>query len=175
MENGGFNLCFIVYAHSLSHIWLSDPMHCSPPGSFVHGIFQARILEWVAIFSSSGSAQPRVWTWISWVSCIDRRFFTTAPHGSGCFIDKNFKTQKHWVSDVVVVQLLSHVWLFTTPWTIAHQASLSFTISQSLPKFISIESVIPFNHLTLCHLLLLLPSIFPSIGVFSNELALCIR
>jgi len=62
-----------------------------------------------------------------------------------------------------------------TPWTIARQASLSFTISQSLLKFMSIESVIPSNHLILCHPLLLLPSIFSSIRVFSNEPALCIR
>ena len=62
-----------------------------------------------------------------------------------------------------------------TPWTVAGQASLSFTISQSFFKLMSIESVIPSNHLILCHLLLLLPSIFPSIRVFSYELALCIR
>ena len=73
------------------------------------------------------------------------------------------------------VQLLSHVWLFVTPWTAAHQASLSFTNSQSLLKLMAIELVMPFNHLILCHLLLLLPSIFPSIRVFSNESVLCIR
>ena len=73
------------------------------------------------------------------------------------------------------VQLLSHVRLFTTPWTTAHQASRSITNSQSLPKPISIESVIPSNHLILCHSLLLLPSIFPSIRVFCNESALRIR
>ena len=71
-------------------------------------------------------------------------------------------------------QLLSHVQLFATPWTAAHQASLSFTISQSLLKLMSIESVMPSNHLILCRPLLLLLSIFPSTGVFSNELALCI-
>ena len=62
-----------------------------------------------------------------------------------------------------------------TPWTAALQASLSITNSQSLPKLMSIESVMPSNHLILCHPLVLLPSIFPSIRVFSNELALCIR
>ena len=62
-----------------------------------------------------------------------------------------------------------------TPWTTAHQASLSITNSQSPPKPMSIESVMPPNHLILCHPLLLLPSIFPSIKVFSNESALCIR
>ena len=75
----------------------------------------------------------------------------------------------------VVIQSLSHVWLFTTPWTVAHQASLSFTISQSLLKLVSIESVILFNHLILCWLLLLLHSIFLSNRIFSNELALYIR
>ena len=70
---------------------------------------------------------------------------------------------------------LSHVWLFVTPWTAACQASLSFTIFQSLLKLISIESMMPSNHLVLCHLLLLLLSIFPSIRIFSNKLALCIR
>ena len=72
------------------------------------------------------------------------------------------------------VQSLSHVRLFATPWTAAHQASLSITNSQSLPKLLSIESVMPSSHLILCHPLLL-PSIFPSIRVFSNESALCIR
>ena len=75
---------------------------------------------------------------------------------------------------VVDVQSLSRVQLFATPWTAAHQASLSFTISRSLLKLISIELVMPSNHLVLCHPLLL-PSIFPSIRVFSNESALCIR
>ena len=73
------------------------------------------------------------------------------------------------------VQSLSCVQLFATPWTTAHQASLSITNPQSLPKLISIESVMPSNYLILCHLLLLLPSIFPSIRVFSNESALHIR
>ena len=73
------------------------------------------------------------------------------------------------------VQSLSHVWLFATPWTTAHQASLSITNSQSLPKFMSIESVMPSNHLILCCSLVFLPLIFPSIRVFSNESALHIR
>ena len=73
------------------------------------------------------------------------------------------------------VQSLSHVWLFATPWTAARQASLSITNSRSLLRLMSIESVMPSNHLILCRPLLLLPSIFPSIRVFSNESALCIR
>ena len=67
------------------------------------------------------------------------------------------------------VQLLSHIRLFSTPWTAACQASLSITNSQSVLKLMSIESVMPSNHIILCHPLLLLPSIFPSIRVFSNE------
>ena len=73
------------------------------------------------------------------------------------------------------VQSLSHVQLLGTPWTATCQTSLSITNSQSLFKFMSIKSVMPFNHLILCHPLLLLPSIFPSIRVFSNESILHIR
>ena len=73
------------------------------------------------------------------------------------------------------VQSLSHVRLFATPWTEARQASLSIINSQSLLKLMSIESAIPSNHFILCHPLLLLPSIFPSISIFSNELVLHIR
>ena len=73
------------------------------------------------------------------------------------------------------VQSLSHVQLFVTPWTVARQVSLSITNSQGLLKLMSIKLVMPSNHLILCHPLLLLPSIFPSIRVFSNESVLCIR
>ena len=73
------------------------------------------------------------------------------------------------------VQLLSHVPLFVTPWTATPQAFPSITHSQRLLKLMSIESVMPSNHIILCHPLLLLPSIFPSIRVFSNELVLHIR
>ena len=73
------------------------------------------------------------------------------------------------------MQSLSCVRLFETLWTAALQASLSITDSQSLPKLMSIELVIPYNHLILCHPLLLLPSIFPSIRVFSNKSVLRIR
>ena len=73
------------------------------------------------------------------------------------------------------VQSLSHVWFFANPWTAARQAFLSTTNSQSLPKLMSIESVMPSNYLILCRPLLLLPPIPPSIRVFSNESALCIR
>ena len=73
------------------------------------------------------------------------------------------------------VQSLNHVWLFATPWTAAHQASLSIMNSWSLPKLMFIESVMPPNYLILYGPLLLLPSIFPSIKVFPNESAFCIR
>ena len=99
-----------------SCLTLCDPMDHSPPGSSVHAIFQARVLEWGSIAFS--------------------------------------------------VQLLSHVQLSVTPWTTARQASLSITNSQSLPKLMSIESVMPSNHLILCCHLLLLPSIFPNIRSF---------
>ena len=74
-----------------------------------------------------------------------------------------------------LVQLLSRVRLFATPWTAARQASLSITNTWSLLKLMSIQLVMPFNHLILCHPLLLLPSIFPSIKVFPNESVLHIR
>ena len=83
-------------------------------------------------------------------------------------------TVNQWVN-FVVFQLLNHVWLFVTLWTIACQAPLSSAISWSLFKLMSIESVMLSNHLILCCPLLLLPSVFPSIKVFSNELVLLIR
>ena len=79
------------------------------------------------------------------------------------------------IDEVVVVQSLRCVWFFATPWTAACQASLSFTLSRNLLKLMSIESVMPFNHLILCCPPLLLPSIFPSIRIFFKELALHIR
>ena len=93
-----------------------------------------------------------------------RWIFTTEPSGKHLY-DIQFSS----------VQLLSHVLLFAIPWTAAHQASLSITNSWSLLKLMSIESVMPSNHLILYHPLLLPPSIFPSIMVFSNESALLIR
>ena len=81
---------------------------------------------------------------------------------------------KHWWATVLVFSC-SIVSDSATPWTAGPQVSLSFTISQSLLKLMSIESMMPSNNLVLCHPLLLLPSIFPSIRVFSNKLGLCIR
>ena len=153
-------------------------------GSSTHGIFQARILEWVAISFSRGSSQPR-----------DQ---TTAPELAGGFFTLshqrspsiNYQLQKQpllysttwyyistmWKSfQFNSVQLLSRVQLFVTPWAAACQASLSITKSRSSLKLMSIELVMPSNHLNLCRPLLLLTSIFPSIRVFSHESALRIR
>ena len=80
-----------------------------------------------------------------------------------------------WAVSVAVVELLSRSRLLATPWTVAHQVSLSFTISQSLLKLISIESVMSSNHLILCQTLLLRLSIFPNIRVFTSESVLRIR
>ena len=135
---------------------LYDPMDCSPPGSSVHGILQARILEWVATSFSRGPSRPRDQTQ---VSCIAGRFFTAEP------------PEKPPQS----VQSLSHVGIFASPGTAARQASLSITSFWSSLTLMSIESVMPSNHLILCHPFLLLPSIFPSIKVFFNESILCIR
>ena len=112
---------------------LCNPRDCSPPSSSVHGIFQARILEWVTISYSRGSSQPRDQ---SRVSCTAAGFFTTKPPGKP-------------MRAGVVVKSPSCARLFATPWTAAHQVSLSLTISQSLPKFTSLESVMPSNHLIL--------------------------
>ena len=114
-------------------------MDYSLPGCSVHGISQARILEWVAISFCRGSSQLRDQ---NCMSCITGTLFTT-----------------------VAVQSLSPVQLFVTPWTAARQASLSFTLSLSLLKLMSMESMMTSNYLILCHPLLL-PSIFPSIGSF---------
>ena len=108
-------------------------MDCIPPGYFVHGILQARILEWVAMPSSRGSSPFRNWTW--------------SPGLLG-----------------QSVQSLSHVRLFATPWTAAHQASLSIINSQSLFKLTSIESVMPSGHLILCRPLLLWRQILLSLA-----------
>ena len=92
--------------------------------------------------------------------------------------NKNISTSKNQCQkhrSVSSVQSLSCVWLFATPQTAESQASLSITNSRSLLKFMSIESLMPSNHFILCHPLLLPPSIFPSIRVFSNESVLCIR
>ena len=105
---------------------------------------------------------------IRWIKCI----FETSRYSYTFSNIKIFSMSARMFSSV---QSLSGVWLFVTLWTSARQASLSITSSWSLPKLMSIESVMPSNHLILCGPLLLLPSIFPNIRVFSNESALHIR
>ena len=85
------------------------------------------------------------------------------------------KKKKPVILVLVVAQSVSHVWLFATSWTVAFQAPLSYLITQSLLKFMSIVSVMLSEYLILCHLVLLQSSIFPIISVFSNESAPCIR
>ena len=104
---------------------LCDP--CSPSGSSVHEIFQARILQWVAISYSRGSSEPRDRTQISCVSCIGRQILYHCTT---------------WEA-VNSVQAFSHVQLFATPWTVARQASMSITNSWSLLKLMSTKSVMP--------------------------------
>ena len=115
-----------------------------------------------------------IWFWYGCQSQSPHLFNHTGELKFICFMNMFF-----WYvfigSQFSSVQSLIHVRLFVTPWTAAHQASLSITNSWSPPKPISIELVMPSNHLILCHPLLLLPSIFPSIKVFSNESALWIR
>ena len=155
------NLCECMLKSLQSCPALCDPMDYSPPGSSVHGILQERILEWVATPSSKGSSLFRECTC---VSCLLR--WQASLYHERCLGSP---------LDKAVVQSLSHVQLFATPWTVAHQAPISSTNSWSLLKLMPIESVMPSNHLVLCCPLLLLPSIFPSIRIFSNESALPIR
>ena len=145
-------------------VWFfCDPMDCSPPGSSVHGIFQTRILKWVAMTSSMGSSPPRNQTQ---VSCIAGGFCTAwATREVFESLSVRFSS----------VQLFSHVQLFVTPWITACQASLSITNSWRSSKLMSIKSVMPSSHLILCHPQLLLPPIPPSIRLFSNESTLHIR
>ena len=142
-----------VKVKSLSHVWFCNFMDYSLPGSTIHGIFQARILKWIAISFSRRSSQPRDWTWVSHI--VGRRFTilptrevhitdSTIGYNNWCQIQdycRNFKQPS--------VQSLNRVWLFATPWTTACQTSLSNTNSQSLPKLMSTESVMPSNHLIL--------------------------
>ena len=132
----------------LSRSVMSDsvnPWDCSPPGSSVYGILQARILEWVPCPPPGDLPDPEI-----------------ESRSPALQAD----------SLMPVIWLLSHVHLFVTPWTAACQASPFFTISWSLLRLMSIELMMPTNYLILCHPLHLLPSILPSIRIFSNESAL---
>ena len=125
--------------------WISPKRYCSLLPS------PSQLMEWTSTLWAWSGLRSRVYLWPS--SC------KPLYH----------QIQKLDVHQFSSVQLLSHVWLFATPWTAAHQASLSNTNSRSLPKLMFIESVMPSNHLILCRPLFLLPSIFPSIRVFSSE------
>ena len=173
--------CFI-------HVWLCNPMEYSLPDSSVHGILQARILEWAAMPSSRASSWPRDRTHISFIA---GGFFThqdtwKAPHME-VFTANTLKTIQtkgcsgqvsNCITKAIVqfssVQELSCVWLFETPWTAACQASLSIANFQSSLRLLSVESVMPSNHLILCRPLLR-PSIFTSLRVFLNESVFPIR
>ena len=146
-------------------------MDYSLPGSSVPGILQAKILEWAAIFFSRGSSQPRDQTW---VSCIAGRFFiiwatrefsSMSPMSISKWIFSSVQFSHSVVSNSLQPHGLQH----------ARLSSLSLTNSQSLLKLMSIKSVMPSNHLILCRPLLLLPSVFPSIKVFSKKSVLHIR
>ena len=110
-----------------------------------------------------------------WKKCYKLKYFQNFAQGPGYHFCVDVCVWLSFTSLFVLVQLLSPVWLLAIPWTATHQAFLSSTISRSLHRLMSIESVMPSNHLILCCPLLLLPSIFPSIRVFSNESALCNR
>ena len=153
METFTFSTCPCVHAKSFKlYLTLFNPVNCSLPGSSVHGILQARILEWVAMPSSRRSSLTQG---LNLLSCVVVVF-------SCCSV---------WWYCSVAQSCLT----FCDPMNSVRPASLSFTIPLSLLKLMSIESVIPSNHLILCRLLLLLLSIFPSIRIFSNESALHIR
>ena len=156
-----------------SYPTLCDPIDGSPPGSPVPGILQARTLEWVAISFSSA------WEWKVKVKSFSRVWLSATPWTAAYQAPPSmgFSRQEYWSGVPLPSPVLSliHVQLFLTPRSAAHQASLSFTISRSLLKLMSIKSVMPSDHLILCHTLLLLLSVFPSIRVSSNESALCIR
>ena len=148
---------------SVTQLCLTLCSPCSQPGSSVYGIFQARILEQIAIPYSRGSSPSRDQTLLHlqhWqVDCLP----LVPPGKAGCCNMHYLKKNSTQFSSV------AQFWLRVTPGTVACQASLSITNSQSLLKLMSIESVKPSSHLILCYPLLLLPSIFPSIRVFSNE------
>ena len=176
---------------------LCNPTDCSLPDSSVHGILQARItrvsslslLQWIILAQESNQGLLHCRQILHQLSYQGRpllfqRIFLVQelnPHlfASPTLASEFFTTAPSWkpykIYQFSSVQSLSRVWFFATPWTTACQTSLSFTNSWSLLKIISIKSVMPSNHLILCHPLLLLPSIFPSIRVFSKESVLPIR
>ena len=166
-----------------SCLTLSWPMDCSPPGSSVWGFHRQEYWSRLS-FPSPGDLPEQA------IIPFSRGSSGAGYHSllQGIFRPRGVNPRLlHWQPDsfplsrqgstthLSSVQSLSRVLLFATPGTAARQASLSITNSWSLLRLKSIKSVMPSNHLILCHPFLLLPSIFPSIRVFSNELVLCIR
>ena len=158
-------------------------MDCSLPGSSVHGILQARILEWVAFPFSRGSSQPRDWTQVArivgiftiWAtrealrlrSIKEKEGTVTEQDPWGLWGGKGLPTSSSlaplWSTSV---QSLSHIQFFVTPWTAACQASMSITNSWSVFKLMFTESVMPSNHLILSFPLLSCLQSFPASGSF---------
>ena len=147
-------------------------MDCSPPDPSVHRIFHARTMELVAISFLKGSSWPRDQTCVSWIFRGILYHWATKDHIKILLF---IILYKYSLNVIFCCCSVSHVWLFVIPWTAACQASLSFSISGSLLKLMSIESVMPSNHFILSRSLLLLPSTLPSIKNFSNESALHIK
>ena len=172
------HICVCVFV-TQSCPTLCDPM--DPPGFSVHGILQARILEWVAIPFSRGVSQPREWTQVSHMAGDFFIIWTTREAQDTIYklyhMIVDFLTSFNMMIPIVV-RLLSRVQLFETPWTGAHHAYLFFTISWNLLKLMSIESLIPSNHLILCHHLLLPSRLssfhFTSLHFLSLEYIICI-
>ena len=157
------------YVHAQSCPTPCDPMDCSLPGSSVHGILQARILEWVATSYSRGSFWPRDRTRVSCNSCLGRQILLPLNHVGS---PRNIKVCVYIY--FVVVQSLKSCLTLCNPMDCSMPG---FPVLHHLPEFAQTHVhwvFMPSNHLVLCPLLLL-PSIFPSIRVFSSESALHIR
>ena len=149
----------MAVVQSLNHVPFCNPMDCSTPGipDLYHLLELAQIhVHWVL-----DAIQP------------SHSLLSLLPPAFNLSSIRVFSYET--ALSISSVQSLSHIQLFVTPWITACEASLSITNTQSLPKLMSIESVMPSNHPILCQPLLLLPSIFPSIRVFSSESGLHIR
>ena len=140
-------------------------MHCRTGHACFHGWEHGLHPKSGSGPGTSGIPRNLFWPWFSYLLNGNSWVYLLGLHW---VIIKGIECPRSPKHSAWRVQLLSRVWLLVTPWTAAHQASVSITNSRSLLKLMSIESVMPSNHLILCRPLLLLPSIFPSIRVFSN-------